>query len=124
MEALLLHTAMHLAHPSPYMLCAVLCYVLCAGDRWRINFSRVHYNVTWSDQQQRYVKEPTDQPGYNFVWSPQWQVQMHQPETWGFLQFTDALGGQAGGRVDGQAGRQLVAASTINVELQAGINAV
>lgn len=58
------------------------------GDKWRINFSRVHWNVTWSEEQQRYVKEPPDQPGYNWVWSPQWQVQMHQPETWGFVQFS------------------------------------
>lgn len=65
---------------------------LCAGDRWRINFSRVHYNVTWDDQQQRYIKDPADQPGYNFVWSPQWQVQMHQPETWGYLQFSSTPG--------------------------------
>lgn len=86
--------------------------MLClgAGDRWRINFSRVHYNVTWSDQQQRYVKKPAGQPGYNIVWSPQWQVQMHQPETWGYLQFTDAPGGQVGrqtgGRTGGRADRQ------------------
>ena len=63
-----------------------------AGDRWRINFSRVHWNVTWSDEQQRYVKQPPDRPGYNWVWSPQWQVQMHQPETWGYVQFTDTKG--------------------------------
>jgi hypothetical protein len=55
----------------------------------------VHWNVTWSEQQQRYVKEPPDQPGYNFVWSPQWQVQMHQPETWGYVQFSTATGGLA-----------------------------
>uniref|UniRef100_A0A383VZY3 Carbohydrate-binding domain-containing protein n=1 Tax=Tetradesmus obliquus TaxID=3088 RepID=A0A383VZY3_TETOB len=61
-----------------------------AGDQWRINFSRVQWNVTWDEQLQTYVKEPADQPGYNWVWAPQWQVQMHQPETWGYLQFSDA----------------------------------
>jgi hypothetical protein len=62
------------------------------GDHWRINFSRVHWNVTWSEEQHRYVKTPPDQPGYNWVWSPQWQVQMHQPETWGYVQFDDTPG--------------------------------
>jgi hypothetical protein len=74
--------------------CATCCVVrVSAGDRWRINFSRVHWNVTWSEGQQRWVKDPADQPGYNFVWSPQWQVQMHQPETWGWLQFSTTPGG-------------------------------
>jgi hypothetical protein len=36
------------------------------------------------------LQDPPDQPGYNWVWSPQGQVQMHQPETWGYLQFSDA----------------------------------
>jgi hypothetical protein len=48
--------------------------------------------VTWSQGQQRWVKDPPDQPGYNFVWSPQWQVQMHQPETWGWVQFSTTQG--------------------------------
>jgi hypothetical protein len=56
----------------------------------------VHWNVTWSAEQQQYVKEPADQPGYNFVWSPQWQVQMHQPETWGYLQFSATPGDHRG----------------------------
>lgn len=161
-----------------------------AGDQWRINFSRVHWNVTWDQQQRAYIKarqgqplaarrccdvkadmsshshlsmliaceaiiicscilckialpvvwcgsglseagsqhdaqllplhccscccivlepvargeeacevlvqDPADQPGYNWVWSPQWQVAMHQPETWGYLQFADTPGATAG----------------------------
>lgn len=70
----------------------LLAWLVAAGDQWRINFSRVHWNVTFSEQEQRYVKDPLDQPGYNFVWSPQWQVQMHQPETWGYLQFEGTPG--------------------------------
>lgn len=76
---------------QPCATCA-LYFVVNAGDRWRINFSRVHWNVTWSEGQQRWVKDPPDQPGYNFVWSSQWQVQMHQPETWGWLQFSTTPG--------------------------------
>lgn len=72
---------------------SLLCGAGCPGDKWRINFSRVQWNVTWSEEQQRYNKEPPDQPGYNFVWAPQWQVQMHQPETWGYVQFSTSSGG-------------------------------
>jgi hypothetical protein len=39
------------------------------------------------------LQDPPDQPGYNWVWAPQWQVQMHQPETWGYLQFAQATAG-------------------------------
>jgi hypothetical protein len=81
------------------------------GDQWRINFSRVHYNVTWSEDQQRYVKQPPDQPGYNWVWSPQWQVAMHQPETWGYVQFEDTPG-ERGAWVRGCADRPAGAAPT------------
>jgi len=61
---------------------------------WRINFSRVEWGVTVVGNQ--YYKTPSCQscetPGApvedNWVWSPQGQVNMHAPETWGFLQFS------------------------------------
>jgi hypothetical protein len=58
------------------------------GDSWRINFSRVewHYKVVNGT----YVKE--DKPEDNWVWSPQWVIDMHQPEKWGFVQFSEKLG--------------------------------
>ncbi|KAI8468084.1 MAG: hypothetical protein J3K34DRAFT_20730 [Monoraphidium minutum] len=60
-----------------------------AGDAWRINFSRVMWTVQWDDKLKKYVKDPPDQEPFNFVWSPQYQVAMHQPETWGYVQFED-----------------------------------
>jgi hypothetical protein len=56
-----------------------------SGDTWRINFSRVewHYKVV----NNTYVKE--DKPEDNWVWSPQWVIDMHQPEKWGFVQFAE-----------------------------------
>lgn len=56
------------------------------GDQWRINFSRVEWQHTVVDG--RYRKVP-DTPEYNWVWSPQFAIDMHRPEWWGVLQFTD-----------------------------------
>lgn len=64
------------------------------GDQWRINFSRVQYKVSWDSATQQYVKDPPDQREQNWVWSPQWQVAMHLPEFWGYVQFSQ-LGVQA-----------------------------
>jgi hypothetical protein len=63
------------------------------GDMWRINFSRVEWNVKVVAG--RYVKDPSCQscpePGTahedNWVWSPQGTVNMHVPERWAMLQF-------------------------------------
>jgi len=57
------------------------------GDQWRIDFSRVEWDVTIEDG--RYVKVP-GKPEDNWVWSPQGVIDMHRPETWGYVQFSDA----------------------------------
>lgn len=56
------------------------------GDVWRINFSRVEWQVDVVDG--KYVKRP-GLPEDNWVWSPQGVIDMHQPERWGMLQFSD-----------------------------------
>lgn len=55
------------------------------GDRWRINFSRVEWDVDIKDG--KYVKVK-DKPEHNWVWSPQGAIDMHRPERWGYLQFS------------------------------------
>jgi Carbohydrate family 9 binding domain-like len=55
------------------------------GDQWRINFSRVEWQVDIIDG--AYVKVP-DTPEDNWVWSPQGAIDMHRPERWGVLQFS------------------------------------
>jgi hypothetical protein len=55
------------------------------GDQWRINFSRVEWETTSEDG--KYVKVP-GKPEDNWVWSPQGVIDMHRPETWGYVQFT------------------------------------
>lgn len=55
------------------------------GDIWRLNFSRVQWHL--DVVQGGYVKRP-DTSEDNWVWSPQGVIDMHQPEQWGYLEFT------------------------------------
>ena len=56
------------------------------GTLWRVGFSRVNWHVIVEDG--RYVKDPERPHEDNWVWSPQGRVAMHEPEHWGFLQFS------------------------------------
>ena len=55
------------------------------GEQWRINFSRVEWQITHTND--AYQKVPNT-PEDNWVWSPQGVVDMHRPEMWAVLQFT------------------------------------
>lgn len=55
------------------------------GEQWRLGFSRVEWHVDVVDG--RYVKVP-GAPEENWVWSPQGVIDMHRPETWGYVQFS------------------------------------
>lgn len=55
------------------------------GEQWRINFSRVEWQIATTNG--AYVKVPKT-PEDNWVWSPQGVVDMHRPEMWGIVQFT------------------------------------
>ena len=67
------------------------------GDQWRVNFSRVEWQLSVVDG--RYQKVP-DTKEDNWVWSPQGVVNMHRPETWGYVQFSTAKPGSAAFRPD------------------------
>jgi hypothetical protein len=55
-----------------------------AGDAWRINFSRVEWQVrVVNGKYQKIEGKPED----NWVWSPQGVVNMHVPEKWGVVRF-------------------------------------
>jgi hypothetical protein len=54
------------------------------GDEWRINFSRVEWQFNVIDG--RYEKVPKTREN-NWVWSPQGKIDMHAPETWGYVRF-------------------------------------
>lgn len=54
---------------------------------WRINFSRVEWQVEAAEDGQGYSKlEGTSED--NWVWSPQGLVNMHFPEQWGYVRFS------------------------------------
>lgn len=62
------------------------------GDSWRVNFSRVNWRT--EARNGAYIKQTNPETGkpypeYNWVWSPQGVIAMHQPETWGFVTFVD-----------------------------------
>ena len=68
-----------------------------AGDQWRVNFSRVQWQLDVRDG--RYAKRLDPQTGKpmpedNWVWSPQGAVNMHMPERWGVVQFSDRSAGE------------------------------
>lgn len=67
------------------------------GDQWRINFSRVEWEVVVEEGRYRKVK---GRPEDNWVWSPQGVIDMHRPERWGYVQFTSAPPGSVAFRSD------------------------
>lgn len=56
------------------------------GQFWRINFSRVQWQHEIVDG--AYRKVP-NRPEDNWVWSPQGIIDMHRPERWGYLVFSE-----------------------------------
>lgn len=69
-----------------------------AGDQWRVNFSRVQWQTEVIDGEYVKKKDPEtgdDLPEDNWVWSPQGVINMHYPEMWGFVQFSDIHAGES-----------------------------
>ena len=61
-----------------------------SGDVWRINFSRVNWNFEINNGIYSRKKENGKYlPEYNWVWSPQGIINMHVPENWGYLVFSE-----------------------------------
>ena len=62
------------------------------GDQWRIGFSRVEWEHKVVDG--KYVRIPEIGAPHasgneeNWIWSPQGVINMHRPETWGYLQYS------------------------------------
>lgn len=60
------------------------------GDQWRLNFSRVEWDYDLDGD--TYSRKKVDGkllPEYNWVWSNQTMINMHAPEMWGVIQFTE-----------------------------------
>ena len=61
-----------------------------SGDVWRINFSRVNWDFEINNGIYSRKKENGKYlPEYNWVWSPQGIINMHVPENWGYLVFSE-----------------------------------
>ena len=63
---------------------------LPVDEFWRLGFSRVNWDFDLKDG--RYSRKKDDNgkylPEYNWVWSPQWVINMHEPERWGYVYFS------------------------------------
>lgn len=60
------------------------------GEQWRINFSRVEWDFELTNGLYSRKKENGKfLPEYNWVWSNQGAINMHLPENWGYIQFSD-----------------------------------
>ena len=64
-----------------------------SGQQWRINFSRVQWRhkIINSKYQRIPPHNSKNSVGWeeNWVWSAQGVINMHRPETWGYVQFSD-----------------------------------
>jgi len=58
------------------------------GDIWRMNFSRVEWKYEIKDG--KYEKIP-NLPEDNWVWTPQYEINMHKPESFGFVEFSEKI---------------------------------
>ena len=68
------------------------------GDQWRVNFSRVDWQMEVKNRKYHKILDPEEDykkplPESNWVWSPSGRVNMHQVETWGYVQFSDKIAG-------------------------------
>jgi hypothetical protein len=65
------------------------------GEQWRINFLRVQWKTFIKDNEYRKDRGPDKKtlPPMNWTWSPQNSTDMHQPETWGYIQFSTQIAG-------------------------------
>ena len=62
-----------------------------------MNFSRVQWALEVANGAYRKVPKRREN---NWVWSPQHVINMHRPETWGYVQFSTARPGSAAFRPD------------------------
>ena len=66
------------------------------GDQWRVNFSRVDWTMNNKNGNYQKAIDPKTSKPYpadNWVWSPTGFINMHMPEQWGFVQFSDKIVG-------------------------------
>ncbi|MEO9894547.1 carbohydrate-binding family 9-like protein [Aurantibacter sp.] len=62
------------------------------NEFWRINFSRVNWDFDLIDGRYSRKKNAAGkfEREYNWVWSPQGVINMHEPEHWGYVYFAES----------------------------------
>lgn len=62
------------------------------GEIWRMNFSRVEYDVNVVDgrYEKRLGPDGEPLPAHNWLWAPTGVIDAHMPEMWGYLLFTES----------------------------------
>ncbi len=68
-----------------------------AGDQWRVNFSRVEYRMETRDGKYEKIKDAhtgKSLPEDNWVWAPTGLINIHYPEMWAYVQFSDGNVGE------------------------------
>lgn len=66
-------------------------------DQWRVNFSRVEYRLEVTDGKYEKIKDVRTGkplPEDNWVWAPTGLINIHYPEMWGYVQFSDRKVGE------------------------------
>jgi hypothetical protein len=60
------------------------------NKHWRVNFSRVNWDFQLENGKYQRKKHADGKllPEYNWVWSPQGVINMHEPEKWGYVYFS------------------------------------
>ncbi len=67
------------------------------NDQWRVNFSRVDWTMDIIDGNYQKRKDAATGKSLaedNWVWSPTGFINMHMPEQWGYVQFSDETPGE------------------------------
>jgi len=62
-----------------------------AGEQWRVNYSRVEWQLDTQDGKYAKRMDPAagkPVPADNWAWSPQGAIDIHMPERWGYVQFS------------------------------------
>jgi hypothetical protein len=66
------------------------------NEYWRVNFSRVEWDTVIVAGRYGKALDPATgrpRPEHNWVWSEQGAIDMHRPERWGIIQFSDVRAG-------------------------------
>jgi len=67
------------------------------GKTWRIDFSRVNWDfelINGKYHRKKDKKTGKYLPEHNWVWSPQGVINMHEPEHWGYVKFSEKKVGE------------------------------